>query len=191
MCSYGGENCSELSSPYVHMIALQVHVPIYKLFPGPFEDVEARIHAMQLKVPQSEHEGDPDPLDGTPIHHLNTSVKTSDHSLDLYEVLGHKDRDAALASLGLKKLPRDRPNMYVLGLWFPIGNTIGAFFFFSDFNIKIPLHEPIAIVWSSSFTHGSVGGPGCKEDSELVGTTLDVSQRTMEYLLKHRSVVLE
>ena len=120
MCSYGGENCSELSSPYVHMIALQVHVPIYKLFPGPFEDVEARIHAMQLKVPQSEHEGDPDPLDGTPIHHLNTSVKTSDHSLDLYEVLGHKDRDAALASLGLKKLPRDRPNMYVLGLWFPI-----------------------------------------------------------------------
>ena len=152
-------------------------------------DVLTRSDVMELKRPESKHKGDRDPLDKTPIHHLNTSMKTSRLDGDLYEVLGHKDRDASLAYLGLRKLPRDRPNMYVLGLWFPIGNTRGAYFFFSDYNVKIPLHEPIAIVWSSSFTHGSVGGPRCEPHCELVGTALDISQRTMDYLLKKRKTL--
>ena len=170
---------------------VQVHVPIYELFPGPYNDILARIAAMELKCPVSEHKGDTDPLDATPIHHLNTSMKTTADDPLLYEVLGHADHDAALNDLG-KKSPNSRGkgegnrglNMYVLGLWFAFGNTTGAYFFFSGYNVRIPLDEPITIVWCSSFTHGSYGSVQGNPYCELVGTALDVSQRAMSYLQK-------
>ena len=157
------------------------------MFPGPYKDVLVRSEAWALKLAMSEHEGDPDPLDRTPIHHMNTSMKATPKDTNLYEVMGHKDDDAALDHLGSQKIPKGSKNMYTLGIWFPFGKTRGAYFFFTDYNVRIALDEPISIIWSSSFTHGSFGSVNCTKECELVGTALDVSQRAINYLKNHRS----
>ena len=144
-------------------------MPIYKLFPGPYNDVLKRITVWGLKTQLSEHAGDPDPIDKTPIHHMNTTMKSSKQEKKLYEVLSHVDEDAALDNLGLEKTPKGNKQMYTLGLWFPFGNTRGAFFFFTDYTVRIALDEPISIVWSSSFAHGSFGSVHCSKECELVG----------------------
>ena len=159
----------------------EVHVPIYRLFPWAWEDLLARTERWELKelhVKEGTKET-LDPLDGTPIAHLNTTCKTKRKGLP-FTAMGHADADAPLEDLGAIPPAEDGLTMYALGIWYPIGYVGKSCFFFADYNLKIRLDRPIAMIWSASFVHGSYGD-NCPQWCDIMGTSLEVSRRTTNY----------
>ena len=168
-----------------------VHVPIYKLFPWAWEDLQARRDMWDLKT-RNKKEGTKetlDPLDGTPLHHLNTTCKKSSQGNGpTFGALGHSDDDAPLEDLGGGESNKGKrgsdtvptKTMYALGLWFPIGYVGKACFFFADYNLKIRLDRPLAMLWSATYVHGTFG-PSTPRWCDVIGTSLEVSRRTTNY----------
>ena len=133
--------------------------------------------------------GSPVPLDGTPLHHLNTTCKKSSHrNGPTFGALGHSDDDAPLEDLGGGESNKGKrgsdtvptKTMYALGLWFPIGYVGKACFFFADYNLKIRLDRPLAMLWSATYVHGTFG-PSSPRWCDVIGTSLEVSRRTTNY----------
>ena len=169
----------------------EVHVPIYELFPSSWLDYQRRVQQYDLKVglPTFQTKLFPDPLENTPLHHINTTVA---HKNRGFTCLGHSDADALLAALGNMKSDAirilDVRTMYALGFWLPISTVEKSCFFFSDYNVKLPLRDAIAMVWSASFKHGSYGEDGGVNNSDVVGTSVEVSQRATNYMLKNNNL---
>jgi hypothetical protein len=165
---------------------------VYSLFPGPWSDYLARVGTLGLKTMTAkvDYKGPFSPE--SPLHKINTTMRRGT-SMMSFGTTGHRDWDSKERFFGNKHDMRTvgqmmnaagSRNMYALGFWVQIGRVIGSYFCFNEFGGKISLEKPIAIVWCTSFKHGTEACK-CEEGCDIIGTSVEVADRLSGHKLKN------